>query len=142
MKNKVFTEKEFNETDYCYEVNDEQLSDDIDDYFDELNSCIDKYTTQTDKEYLILDAKRIPIYEKDYIKIHSGRIEQYLEDYFEDNYSCSYCDFDVIEQTGIRPLIEEISKKIEESHCYYTAGDIVGYLDLSEQVKEFLKDEV
>lgn len=140
MEDKIFTEEEFNKTDYCYELNDEVLSDDTDEYIEKKNDNISDLTIQYEIDKIIENAKKIIVYEKDYIQISKGYIEQYLQDYFEDNYFCSYYDFDVIEQTGIMPLIEEISKKIKESKCWYRAGKQVGYLDLSKQLKEYIEE--
>lgn len=140
MENKIFTEEEFNKTDYCYELSDEKLSDDIEEYIEDI--YVNDTTPQYEIEQIIENAKEIIVYEKDYIQITSGHIEGYLQDYFEDNYYCSYFDFDVIEQTGIKSLIEEISKKVNESKCWYTSGEKVGYLDLSKQVKEYIESEI
>lgn len=136
----IITEEEFYKNEYCYELNDEKLSHEIEEYTEEIDGYICDITTQEEKDKIIEDSKKIKVYKRDYARISSGRIEQFIEDYFEDNYGCSYSDFDIVEQTGVRNLIEKISNKIEKSKCFYIAGELVGYIDLSKYVKEYFEE--
>ena len=47
MEDKIFTMEEFNKTDFCYELSDEKLSDDVEEYIE------DVYVNDTTPQYEI-----------------------------------------------------------------------------------------
>lgn len=137
MSMPVMTMDEFNERckteDICYEIDDERCSDDPDEFFDDINYGLDE-----GEENIIHWTSNIPVYKKEKWHITESWLEETISDYLEDNFSYSY--WDCGELPGLQYIKEFVDKFNADSNGY-TAGELIGRLDLSKEVLEYLKEQ-
>lgn len=131
---KQFTLQEFTEQDVCFEVSDEIISDDFDDIWEWIYNDTDYLQDLSEKE--ILDKySHVKLYKKEFAKCPADIVDDYLKDNF------------YIESAALQsiPELVEVRTRIQnfnETQNWYIQGACVGWIDLSEIIKEYMKDEV
>lgn len=112
---------------------EENLCEDIEDYFD----LIDFSDNNDDNETIIEKAKEISIYEKEPFKISVDWLWENLTDYADENFSMGYFD---AEPNGM-DIVEKFVEDFNSAQTWHTQGKKVAVLDLSEEVKQFIKEQ-
>ena len=137
------TAKEFikknKKEDLCFEVADGKLSDDIEDYFSELDWVI----SEDDIKAAINSAKQVKIYEKARYKLPKGILMEWVTDYLTDNFGFDTYEQDTLDNIVGEELFNEFEEKInkEISHLYTSyVGNYI--MDISKEVEEYLKKEL
>lgn len=129
-----------NETeDLCFEVADGKISDDIEDYLDELYYV----ATQEEIKTAINQAKQVKIYKKERYKLPKGCLIEWVSDYLTDNFGYDTYEMDTLDNIVGEELFNEFEEKInkEISHLYTSSvGDYI--MDISKEVEEHLKSEL
>lgn len=131
---------ELNKTeDLCFEVADGKISDDIEDYFCELDYVV----TAEDVKAAIISAKQVKIFNKERYKIPKGFIMGFVSDYLTDNFGYDSYEQDSLENIVGEEIFTEFETKLnkELSHLYTSyVGDYI--MDISKEVEEYLKSEL
>lgn len=125
--------------DLCFEVADGKISDDIEDYFSEL----DWVTSEDDIKAAINSAKQVKIYEKARYKLPKGILMEWVTDYLTDNFGFDTYEQDTLDNIVGEELFNEFEEKInkEISHLYTSyVGNYI--MDISKEVEEYLKEEL
>ena len=137
------TAKEFikknKKEDLCFEVADGKISDDIEDYFSELDWVI----SEDDIKAAINSAKTVKIYEKARYKLPKGILMEWITDYLTDNFGFDTYEQDTLDNIVGEELFNEFEEKInkEISHLYTSyVGNYI--MDISKEVEEYLKEEL
>lgn len=135
---KEFIEKNKKE-DLCFEVSDGKISDDIEDYFSELDWVI----SEDDIKTAINSAKQVKIYKKERYKLPKGILMEWVTDYLTDNFGFDTYEQDTLDNIVGEELFNEFEEKInkEISHLYTSyVGNYI--MDISKEVEEYLKKEL
>lgn len=135
---KEFIEKNKKE-DLCFEVSDGKISDDIEDYFSELDWVI----SEDDIKTAINSAKQVKIYKKERYKLPKGILMEWVTDYLTDNFGFDTFEQDTLDNIVGEELFNEFEEKInkEISHLYTSyMGNYI--MDISKEVEEYLKKEL
>jgi hypothetical protein len=133
-EDKQFTLQEFIEQDVCFMVSDELISDDFDDIWEWIYNDTDYLQDLSEKE--ILDKySHVKLYKKEFAKCPADIVDDYLKDNF------------YIESAALQSIPELVEVRIwiqnfNETQNWYIKGACVGWIDLSEIIKEYMKDEV
>ena len=137
------TAKEFikknKKEDLCFEVADGKISDDIEDYFSELDWVI----SEDDIKAAINSAKQVKIYKKERYKLPKGILMEWVTDYLTDNFGFDIYEQDTLDNIVGEELFNEFEEKInkEISHLYTSyVGNYI--MDISKEVEEYLKEEL
>ena len=137
------TAKEFikknKKEDLCFEVADGKISDDIEDYFSELDWVI----SEDDIKTAINSAKQVKIYKKERYKLPKGILMEWVTDYLTDNFGFDTYEQDTLDNIVGEELFNEFEEKInkEISHLYTSyVGNYI--MDISKEVEEYLKKEL
>lgn len=140
------TYKELDIKDLCYEgINDENLydSDSIEEFeqeiIDKLEEC-DESDFKRTCDWLIKKSNHLIVYEKDYFYVTDERIQDYIQDYADDNFGTSYCDYNVQYSDKANKLLSDFLEEINKDNKIYTTGASVGFIDMSKEVKHIIKD--
>lgn len=137
--------KRLEKKDLCFEdIRQEKLydCDTIDDFF---KSEIDAITEVDPVEFqivcdtLIEKCKQLKVFKKDYFEIGIHRIEEYIQDYFDDNYGTPN-EYVVAFNEEAKNLLREFLKTVEQDNQVYTIDEHVGYIDLSEELQTYIND--
>ena len=141
MTEKIMTVEEFierNKTeDLCFELDDERLTDDIDEFCEEKYNDYN-YTTEDELNYFCQYYKKIAVYTKDKFKLTSGFIFENIQDHLDDNFAFQDNIESLIGESFFDNVCEEFNKKFET----YTTGDFIGFIDLSNELKNYIQNEV
>ena len=141
MTKDIMTIEEFierNKTeDLCFVLDDERLTDDIDEF------CEEKYhdyncTTEYELDNFCQYYKKVSVYTKDKFKLTSGFIFENIQDHLVDNYGFE----DDIESLLGESFFDNVCEKFNSNFETYTTGKFIGYLDLSNELKKKKKKEV
>ena len=134
-----FLEKDKTE-DLCFEVSDEKISDDLEDYFSEQ---LDYIRTKEDVECAINAAKNIIVSTKDRYKLPKGYILENVSDYLSDNFGYDGYELGYLEDMVGAEVFEECEDKINQHiRGWYTSDTIKYKLDASKEVEEYLKESM
>lgn len=142
--NKISLER-LEKEDLCFEdINQENLYDynTMDDFFEEEIDAIDEVDPvefQNACDTLVEKCKQLKVFKKDYFRVGAHRIEEYIQDYFDDNYGNSD-EYTVFFSEMAENLLKEFLKTVEHDNQVYTTDKCIGYIDLSEEIKEYLND--
>lgn len=126
----------------CFEdMNQEKLYDSntMDDFFESEIYAIneaDPVEFRDACDELVENCKQLKVFKKDYFRIGVHRIEEWIQDYFDDNYGTSD-EYTVYFNETTENLLKEFLKTVEEDNQVYTTDECVGYIDLSEEIKEY-----
>lgn len=132
--------KRLKKEDLCFEnINQETLYDydTIDDFFEEEIYVLGENIKNN--YYLLEKCKHLKVFSKDYFKIGKHRIEEYIQDYFDDNYGNSD-DYTVTFSEEAVNLLNEFLRIVEYDNQIYTTDNCVGYIDLSEEFQVYIND--
>ena len=134
-----FLEKNKTE-DLCFEISDENLSEDIEDYFSEQLYDV---TTKEEMDVAIKSAKNIIVSTKDRYKLPKDFILEQVSDYLSDNFGYNGYELGYLEEMVGAEVFKECEKKINEYiKGWYCSGTIKYKLDASKEVKEYLEEEL
>lgn len=114
-----------------YGTRNDELFETIEDYVETLFPM-----DRIDAEELLEDVKVYPVFEKDQLNIPTKVLENFITDYLEDNYGSSYWD---VEPQGME-LVSKFCDEFNSKQTWYMNGKIVGTLDMSKDIKQFLED--
>ena len=141
MTKDIMTAQEFierNKTeDLCFKLDDERLTDDIDEFLEEQDYYCDNISDEGLKRYCGY-FKNVAVYTKDRFKLTGNFIFEDIQDYLEDNFGFQDDIKCLIGKNFFDNICEEFNKKIET----YTIGELVGVMDLSKELKEYIEKEV
>lgn len=147
--NKISLQK-LEEEDLCFEdINQEYLYDynTIDDFFEgEIEgeiyaiSAVDPVEFQNACDTLVKKCKQLKVFKKDYFIIWLHRIEECIQDYFDNNYGTSD-EYTVFFSEKAENLLYEFSKIVEHDNQVYTIGECVGYIDLSKELQAYINED-
>ena len=133
-----FIEKDKTE-DLCFEIADGKISDDLEDYFSEL----DYVTTKDEVVCAIRDAKHIEIMEKERYKIPKGWLIETVSDHLQDNFGYEPYELGYLDEMMGSEAFDECTEKINNFiKGWYTSGVTKYVMDASKEVEEYLKDEL
>lgn len=133
-----FIEKDKTE-DLCFEIADGNISDDLEDYFSELDYVVTKDEVIT----AIRDAKNIEIYKKERYKLPKGLILEDVSSYLEDNFGYNGYELGYLDDMIGSEVFEQCESKINEYiKGWYTTDKVVYRMDASKEVEEYLKEEL
>lgn len=136
-------DKKNKKEDLCFLLNEEMISDDTDEYIEEVSNYIH---TQEDYKRAIEEAKRIKVYKKDRFKLTPSFLFEQIYDYLSDNYGYDAFEWGHLEDRIGTKFFDRICNKFNKEFSYYISDDFVCYLDLSENLKmyceDYLKDEI
>jgi hypothetical protein len=140
---KVITLEEFYELnkkeDLCFEVAEGKISDDEEDYYNEL----DWVTSEEDLRAAVNSAKNIMVMKKERYKLPKGLIIEQVSSYLEDNYGYDGYELGYLEDMIGSEVFEQCENKINEYiKGWYTEGEIEYCLDMSKEVEEYLREEL
>lgn len=114
-----------------YGTRNDELFETIEDYVETLFPM-----EQIDVQELLEAVKVYPVFEKDPLNIPTRVLENFITDYLEDNYGSCYWD---VEPSGME-LVAKFCEEFNSKQTWYTNGKIVGTLDMSKDIKQFLED--
>lgn len=133
--------------DLCFEdINDEWLYDynSLDDFLEEtineLNNNCDPVEYINACESAIEKSKHLTVCEKDYFYFSEDRLAEIIQDYGEDNFGTSFEDYEVTITNKAQELIKELCYEINEHNKIYHAGSMVGFIDLSNLLKQKIEE--
>ena len=140
---KVITLKEFYELnkkeDLCFEVAEGKISDDEEDYYNEL----DWVTNEEDLRAAVNSAKNIMVMKKERYKLPKGLIIEQVSSYLENNYGYDGYELGYLDDMIGSEVFEQCENKINEYiKGWYTEGEIEYCLDMSKEVEEYLREEL
>ena len=140
---KVITLEEFYELnkkeDLCFEVAEGKISDDEEDYYNEL----DWVTNEEDLKVAVNNAKNIMVMKKERYKLPKGLIIEQVSSYLEDNYGYDGYELGYLDDMIGSEVFEQCENKINEYiKGWYTEGEIEYCLDMSKEVEEYLREEL
>jgi hypothetical protein len=134
-----FLEKDKTE-DLCFEVSDEKISDDLEDYFSEQ---LDYVVTKEDVDNAINNAKNIIVSTKDRYKLPKNFILEAVSDYLSDNFGYDAYELGYLEDMVGGEVFDICESKINEHIKGWYTSDVIKYkLDASKEVEEYLKEEL
>ena len=141
MTKDIMTVQEFierNKTeDLCFELDDERLTDDIDEFLEEQAYYCDNISDEGLKRYCNY-FKNVAVYTKDRFKLTGDFIFEDIQDYLEDKFGFQDDIKSLIGKNFFDNICEEFNKKIET----YTTDELIGFMDLSKELKEYIEKEV
>lgn len=120
--------------DLCFELDDERLTDDINEFLEEQYS----YYTDENLDSFCEIFKGVAVYTKDRFKLTGNFIFEDIQDYLEDNFGFQDDIKCLIGKDFFDNICEEFNKKIET----YTTDELIGFMDLSKELKEYIEKEV
>lgn len=133
-----FIEKNKKE-DLCFLVGDGKLSDEFEDYFEENKECVDDYNSLQD---ILENARCIEVYKKDKPNISGTWVAERIQDYLEDNFGYDSFEYgSLISYLGVE-FFDGFADKVNKKIYYYTSGEPMYILDLSNEFEKYLKDEM
>ena len=140
---KVITLEEFYELnkkeDLCFEVAEGKISDDEEDYYNEL----DWVTNEEDLRAAVNSAKNIMVMKKERYKLPKGLIIEQVSSYLEDNYGYDGYELGYLDDMIGSEVFEQCENKINEYiKGWYTEGEIEYCLDMSKEVEDYLREEL
>ena len=140
---KVITLEEFyklnEKEDLCFEVAEGKISDDEEDYYNEL----DWVTNEEDLKVAVNNAKNIMVMKKERYKLPKGLIIEQVSSYLEDNYGYDGYELGYLDDMIGSEVFEQCENKINEYiKGWYTVGEIEYCLDMSKEVEEYLREEL
>lgn len=119
---------------YCFELNDERVTDDVEYFFYEND------VKENEQEKRIDKAKHIKVFKKSKFVLTGKLILNLVECHLEDNFDyCSYDDGGLDERVD-ESLFDNACKKFNKAFEWYNAGDCVAEMDLSKELEQFYKD--
>ena len=141
------TIKQFKKEDLCIEdFSEEHLYDycTIEEFYE---GIVNDLTQETDivefdnacKSY-IEQAKHIKVFKKLPIRIDYGWIKNNIEEWYYDNASNIDYDYEVELSKKAENLLEKLVKEIHKNNPVYRSGAFIGYIDLSNEVQEYIED--
>ena len=136
----VITYEEFlkDEEDLCFEINDEKITDDLEEWIAE--NCENIYTEE-EKQQTIDSAKRIVVSTKERYKIPKGYILEQVSSFLEDNFGYDSYELGGLEDAVGGEVFEECENKINQHiKGWYTSGYLRYVMDASKQVEEYFKE--
>lgn len=137
----IMTVQEFierNKTeDLCFELDDERLTDDINEFLEEQAYYYDGTTDEDFKRYCDY-FENVAVYTKDRFKLTGNFIFEEIQNWLEDNYAYQDDVKSLIDNNFFDNVCEEFNKKFET----YTVDKLVGFMDLSKELKEYIEKEV
>ena len=135
MELTVLTKEEVENGDYCFKVG-EHLYNDIEEYIDHLY-C---HATEQEKDSLPEQCKEVYVYKKERMQIPQGYIQDWISDYLSDNYDYDSYELGSVEDYLGKEMFEEFTNKVNKDIPGYVRGELVGVVDLSQDMKAYLKD--
>lgn len=141
MTKDIMTAEEFierNKTeDLCFELDDERLTDDIDEF------CEEKYydyncTTEAELDNFCQSYKKVTVYTKDRFNLTGKFIFEKIQDHLDDNFAFQDNIESLIGENFFDNICDEFNKKLET----YTTDKFIGFMDLSNELKEYIQNEV
>lgn len=147
MSNTDITYKKLVDSDLCFEdASGEHLYDSLslDTYCEGILEDISDETDCTEfqnaYEEIIAQSKHLSVFEKDYFYMSTERIKDYIQDYATDNFSNAFDDYEVQFSDKAEDLLNQFIEELLKDNKVYTSGAKVGLIDLSDFVKEAIKD--
>lgn len=135
MELTVLTKEEVENGEYCFKVG-EHLYNDIEEYIDHLYCHVSKHEIQSLPEL----CKEVYVYKKERMQIPQGYIQDWVSDYLSDNYDYDSYELGSVEDYLGKEMFEEFTNKVNKNIPWYVRGELVGVVDLSQDMKEYLKD--
>lgn len=141
MTKDIMTAQEFivrNKTeDLCFELDDERLTDDIDEFLEEKYNdynCI----TEDELNNFCQYYKKIAVYTKYRFKLTSKFIFESIQDHLDDNFAFQ----DNIESLTGKSFFDNVCEEFNKRFETYTTDELIGFMDLSKELKEYIEKEV
>lgn len=141
------TIKQFKKEDLCIEdFAEEHLYDysTIEEFYESIVYDLNQETDiiEFDNVYksFIEQAKHIKVFKKLPTRIDYGCIENYIEEWYYDNASGIDFDYEVDLTEKAKVLLEKLVKEIHKHNQVYKLGAFIGYIDLSNDIKEYIED--
>jgi hypothetical protein len=117
---------------YCFQYDKEHLSDDIEDYIDNVCCCVH---SSEDLKRVIEKSSKIEVFFKRYYNLTEEELIEYLQDRLIDN---GFMEFDEFLENYVgKDLFKKAVKKFNKEFSNYINGKQVGWLDLSKDVKRY-----
>lgn len=141
MNKDIMTAEEFIEKnkieDLCFELNDELLTDDIDEFCEE--KCYDyNCTTEDELDSFCQSYKKVTVYTKDRFKLTGKFIFEKIQDHLNDNFAFR----DNIESLMGKGFFDNVCEEFNKGFETYTTDKFIGFIDLSNEVKEYIQGEM
>lgn len=125
-------EDSLKDMDICIQTYDEDvLVENISDYIDRLPLFKEK-----DIPDVVESAKEVKIFEKNRFKLDVEDLTEYV-------YTLAYEDYNMDDTDHVNgiELVKDFCNKFNEKQHWYTSGRQIGFLDLSQEVKEYYLEE-
>ena len=129
----MITKQDIETNDYCLFYNNH--------IYNDTEELLDKiYANTLEENYGTLPAKctKIRVYTKERMKLPQNYIMEWVEDYLSDNYGYDSYELGSIEDYLGKDMFIEFTDKINKNIPWYVLGELVGTIDLSEDMKEYL----
>lgn len=147
MSNTDITYKKLADSDLCFEdMSQEHLydADSIDDFcesiIEDISCEVDCTEFQNACDEILERSKCLKVFEKDCFRMTAGSIKEYIQDYANDNFGTAFDNYEVMFSEKADKLLEEFEAELLKDNNIYTTGKSVGFIDLSDFVKEAIKD--
>ena len=141
------TIKQFKKEDLCLEdFNEERLCDycTLEEFYEDIINTLSQETDIVEFDNacksFIEQAKKIKVFKKLPIRINYGCIKNYIEEWYYDNASSIDYDYEVDLSEKAEILLDKLTKEIHKNNPVYESGAFVGYIDLSNEVQEYIED--
>lgn len=144
---KNITIKQFQKEDLCLEdFSEERLYDycTLEEFYEDIINTLSQETDVVEFDNacksFIEQAKKIKVFKKLPIRINYGCIKNYIEEWYYDNASSIDYDYEVELSKKAEILLEKLTKEIHKHNQVYRSGVFIGYIDLSNEVQEYIED--